>query len=262
MDHFLKLISLASKSENIETELNKLQLNVLGERQLQKSVQDKPLKKPITTLTVKSRSEYFTNYKSIISQNLNVNSRTNTASLLNLTKLVITTSDLRVVDKTLFELKQLVHLDLSQNKLPVLDDFELPELAELILSQNEIARIGRNIRLPKLVLLDMSFNKLTSLNRTFCHVFKHISRLKVNNNQITSLDHSFGLYFNHLTYLYMNSNQLVNLPYSFSYIRFDNLELHENPFDQIQTVIANQASRVSKFPTLVELCARHVVNNK
>ena len=61
MKSFLKLISLAATSDNLKDELSKIESNKAASQQV---------KKPVTSLTIKSKSEYATNFRAIISQNL------------------------------------------------------------------------------------------------------------------------------------------------------------------------------------------------
>jgi Leucine-rich repeat (LRR) protein len=268
---FLKLIQLASSSQNIENELNKLQLatatntssstvvKVLNEQQPQ-------FKKPITSLTVKSRSEYMGNFKAIISQNLKIKtsiSGNGQASLLNLTKLVVNNCDLRHIDKAVFELEHLTVLDFSQNKLPWLDHIEHGTLKELVVAHNEIARVGEHIRLPHVCVLDLSFNKLTRLDKRFCENFKNLSKLRVNNNMLKYVHDAVGYYLTGLNSFYANANELTSLPYSSSFWHLEMIEVHENPFEfNISATASGADATRKKFPSLVELCSRFVVNKK
>lgn len=224
---------------------------------------DQQLKKPTTSLVVKSRKEYNQNFKSIISQNLKIKTKLGNKNTIAeyLVKLVINSCELKKIDPAIFDLVNLTHLDLSQNKLTEIDNFCLNELEELNLSQNEISLIGKNIKLPKLVSLDFSNNKLVTITKSFCLCFKSVSILKLNNNLITSFYTNFGYFFVCLKNFYASNNKLINLPFSVSHLRLEMLELNDNPFE-FSPVQNNMNNNTVTFPSLVELCARQVVNKK
>lgn len=219
-------------------------------------------KKTITNLIIKSREEYRSNYRAVISQNLKIKSSISSIPTMNLTKLVINNCELKTIDSSIFDFIQLNYFDFSHNKLTLFDNFKLKSLTELILSNNQIKHIGKNIYLPKLVNLDLSHNQLEYLDLNFCINFRNVARLRINNNKIKNVTKKFGNYMNHLVTLNANSNQFENLPFSFSHLRMENIELNDNPFEF--TIYSNIQSKCyeNKFPTLLEICARNVVNNK
>lgn len=219
-------------------------------------------KKSITTLTIKSRNEYLSNYRAVISQNLKIKTSIASIPTFNLTKLVINNCELKTIDSSIFDFVQLNHLDFSNNKLTMLDNFKIKSLSELILSNNKIKQIGKNIYLPKLVNLDLSHNQLEFLDQNFCLNFRNVARLRINSNKIRNLTKKFGNYMQHLVCLYANNNQFTNLPFSFSHLRTESVELNDNPFEfTIYSNINSQTNEV-KFPTLMEICARNVVNKQ
>ena len=217
-------------------------------------------KKPVTSLTVKSLSEYRSNFKAIISQNLKIKTSIGDPGtpLLNLTKLIINNCDLKYIDKSLFGLEQLTLFDFSNNKLAELDDFEMRSLKELILANNQIKRIGENVKLPNICVLDASFNQLTDLSKSFCVSFQNLSKLRLNNNKVKNIYDGFGYFLTGLKSFYANANDLKNLPFSFCLLALEMLELNENPFEFAQVEL-----KLNKpFPTLVELCSRFVADKK
>jgi Leucine-rich repeat (LRR) protein len=262
------MVHLAASSQNLSEELDKIQKENEMETSSSKlkvaNTTNQQLKKAITTLTIKSKAEYQTNFRSIISQNLKVKTAfgnySNIASTL--TRLTINNCELTRVSSSIFELYQLTHLDLSANKLSTFDNFVLKRLEELNLSQNEIKTIGKNIQLPKLISLDLSFNKLNVIDRHFCANFKTLARIRLNNNEIRCFSAKFGYSLCSLQMLNASYNKLVNIPFSLSHLRLEMLELNDNPFDTSLPNSFNLNSALKTFPRLVELCARQIINKK
>ena len=92
---------------------------------------------------------------------------TNSLSKLNISYNVLTKTEERTFEK----LKYLKVLDLSHNKLATLPGklfSKLTSLSHLYLSNNELLTVPSNI--PILNLLDLSFNKITSVEETQNHV--------------------------------------------------------------------------------------------
>jgi Leucine-rich repeat (LRR) protein len=226
---FLKMVHLAEKSNDLTKELESIQSKLKegnnktgGDLTKPTASNSAQFKKLITTLTIKSKAEYSSKFYATISQNLTIKSSTlRELELLQLSKLVINNCELKVVNSSLFDLKLLTHLDLSNNKLTQLDEFQFNSLAELNLSHNEIKSIGNVVYLPKLVHLDLSFNKLTTLDKKFCENFKSIAILRVNANQIKQVHTNFGYLMTNLINLYANGNLLNQLPYSFCHFRYE-----------------------------------------
>jgi hypothetical protein len=281
---------LASSSQNIGDELNKLQTSVINSsgnsstttttsnnkhnssvlsERAQASInqlqQQQPIKRPVQNLIIKSKSEYMANFKAIISQNLKIKTRIGEGiPLLNLTKLVINNCGLKQIDGALFELESLTTLDLSMNKLCELNDFSFWNLNELIVANNQIKHMGTNIRLPRICILDLSHNQLNVIDKHFCMNFQTLKCLKINHNRIKSLCDGFGYYLSSsLSNFYANNNELNCLPYSCSYLRLEMLELQDNPFEYNLLIMPNLNNLThKKFPTLVELSARFISNKK
>jgi len=131
---FLRILSTANNSSKFE-----LKDTVDLEKK------DKQMKKPITSVSIKSKAEYNSNFKAIISQNMCIRSNiSENKTVLNLTRLSITGCELKQVNKSIFELKQLIFLDLSGNKLNFFDGFNFESLQELNLANNEIRFVGNN----------------------------------------------------------------------------------------------------------------------
>ena len=278
---FLKIVHLAGQSANISDELDKLKLKpgtsscadvVMEDVSNNSTKENKPnskdqantkLKKPTTTLTIKSRSEYMSNFRAVISQNLKIKTTIGTVNSFaaNLVKLTINNAELKRIDPSIFELENLNYLDMSNNKLTTLDNFSFKKLEELNLSHNEIDSIGKMIHLPKLINLDLNTNKLIKIDDSFCNNFKTLSKLNLSNNYLKYINCNFGYKIFYLKFLYMSGNQLSSLPYSMSHLRLEMLELHDNPFEYT-LIVPNLNISHKKFPTLVEICSRFVINKK
>lgn len=283
---FLKLIHLAGNSVNIADELNKIpnseaaattsgassskeNLKPSSEKG-SKDAKMMEFKKPTTSLTIKSKSEYFTNFRAVISQNLKIKTAIGTKNnqlTTTLVKLTINNSDLKHIDPSMFELENLVYLDLSENKLTKLDDFSFKKLEELNLSHNLLEYLGKRIHLPKLINFDLNTNKLRAIDGAFCNNFRNISKLNLSNNGLKYVNSNFGYKLVYLKSFYMTNNLFTSLPFSFSYLRLQMLELHDNPFQyispvpEVKSTVRDDVSH-SQFPSLVEICARTIVGKK
>lgn len=258
------MVHLAEKCDDLTKELESIQAK-LNESKASSTIKSTDsvaqFKKPVTTVTIKSKSEYSAKFYSTISQNLKIKANTPKESeLLHLTRLVINNCDLKTIHASIFDLKLLTHLDMSNNKLTQLDDFKLFPLVELNLAQNDIKTIGQNIYLPRLISLDLSYNKLEFVSKRFCEKFANISLLRLNNNQIRRVYVNFGYFMKNLIHLYGSHNRFDQLPYSFSHLRLETLELNDNPLTSYSPLVYNGTN--GKFPTLVELSARAIINRK
>jgi hypothetical protein len=253
----LKLISLAATNENLKDELNSIE-----SASENGSTINQQIKKPVTSLTIKSKNEYNVNFRAIISQNLKIKSSLdNNKSSLHLLKLVINNCELQHINAAIFKLDHLNHLDLSNNKLELLDNFHIDSLNDLIMSNNQLKSIGKNCKLPKLVNLILDNNNLSLIDHAFCKNFSNVSKLILNRNKIKYLHHKFGYYFSRLKHFEANHNELDVLPFSFSYLRLNMLDLMNNSYQYI-SLITRIVENKKKFPTLVELAGRSVVNKK
>jgi Leucine-rich repeat (LRR) protein len=221
-------------------------------------------KKPIRTLTINSKTEYLANLSVLSTLSKKANSIIESRNSIhrNLTKLTINQSELQGLQNWIFEMKNLIYLDLNHNRLKHFDDFKHESLKELFLAHNELNTIGRNISLPKLINLDLSNNQLIKLDAYFNLNFKDLLRLRINNNKIKCIHHDFGYLFQSLKYFYANDNEFSYMPYSLKLLRLEMLELHNNPFQSSNPSNASSFISNQQFPMLVEICARFVVNQK
>ena len=131
---FLRLLNTAGSSAKFE----------LNQSVVDLEKENKQMKKPVTSVSIKSKAEYNSNFKAIISQNLCIRSKmAENKNVLNLTRLSMTGCELKQVNKSVFELRQLVYLDMSGNRLTGFDEFSFEALQELNLSNNEIRYVGK-----------------------------------------------------------------------------------------------------------------------
>jgi len=253
---FLKIIHLAANSPNFNDE--SIKANTISE-DLNK--ENQKLKKPVTSVSIKSKSEYNSNFRAIISQNLTIKSKLDNKNVqtLNLLRLTINNCELKQINASIQDLKQLVHLDLSNNKLSAFDNFSLNNLQDLNLSCNEIKYIGKNCHLPNLSILNLNSNQIRVLDQSFCNNFRSLTNLLLKSNKIEFITPNFGYNFLHLKHLDASNNLLDTLPFSLSYLRLETLELQNNPFDFGKLL---KRENEKKFPTLVEICARKIINKK
>lgn len=107
--------------------------------------------------------------------------------------------------------------------------------------------------------LDLSNNLLTKITNLFGLNFKKLITLNLKSNQLKYLYPNFGYNLLSLKYFDASMNQLNSLPYSVSYMRLEMLDLQGNQFDFTQLL---NKPKESKFPTLVEIAARQVINKR
>ena len=264
MKTFLKLVNLAANSESLKEEITPLdtKLSEISNNSSKSNALNQTIKKPITTLTIKSKNEYNTNFKAVISQNLKIKSTFSKLETpyINLTKLTINNCELIQINSSIFSLEQLVYLNLSSNKLSRLDGFLFETLEELNVSNNEIQCIGENIKTPKLINLDLSNNRLIKIDSFFCKNFNRLFKLNLNKNNISYIHHNLGFLLFNLKVFLASDNKLNTLPYSLSYLRLESIDLQNNPYDYMH-LIEKQTVNL-KFPSLVEISARLVVDKK
>lgn len=256
---FLKILNSAANSPKFSEETF---------AQAQKEAVDldkenKQLKKPITSISITSKKAYESNFRAVISQNLfYIKSKIDIkgSNIMNLVRLTMTGCELKQLNRSIFELRQLAYLDLSDNKLTAFDDFAFEALSELNLSNNQIKYIGKKIALPQLIKLTIDNNLLTHLDHHFCLNFTKLMTLSFKNNKIVHLPPNFGYNLLNLKYLDASINQFDTIPHSFSYLRLEIIDLAGNPFDY--TKLLSKPAEKNKFPTLVEIATRYVINRK
>lgn len=273
---FLKVVHLSKKSIDLTKELEIIQkqqqqtdpktkqtsaTNLADNKsKIAQSPQQQVYKKPITSLIVKSKSEYLCKFQPLLSQMLKTKTSLGEFDLLNLTKLVLNKCELKTIHSAVFQLKQLQHLDLSENKFSQIDEFKFDRLVDLNLAQNEIKHIGDNCSLPKLSNLDLSSNKLDYLSKKFFTIFRKVTKLRLNANNIKAFHSDFGYQMANLIHLFAANNQLKQLPFSVTSLRLETLELNDNPLEsELLQIMGNKSGT---FPTLVELSARKVVDKR
>jgi LRR-repeat protein 1 len=265
---FLKIVNMTSKTTKITDDDIKLVAKSNKPVTTQDNIKaftntTNQLKRPTTTLIIKSKKEYLSNYRPVISQTLIYNSDPSQASqstlLTNLVRLDINNCSLKSIDKSMLLLINLKYLDLSNNNFKVVETFQFPMLQELILVQNEIETINTNCFMPKLISLDISNNRLTAITQDFCSIFSNLSKLRINGNRLKYIENKFGYTMLNIKSLVANGNLLKSLPFSFCNLRLEMIELQSNPFEFDHNQIIDTKR---KMITLTELSAKTIVNKK
>ena len=125
------------------------------------------MKAPQTSLVAKTHKEFLVQKCSY-----------SVAYSNSLTKVIFNECKLKDVNKFIVALKNLVHLDLSQNEIECeIENFDFPHLMELNLSKNKIKSFGRRNSMPSLAQLDLSFNQIEVITVDFCRAFQNVLRL-------------------------------------------------------------------------------------
>jgi len=239
---FLKIIHLASSHQH-EKELNSIKVDSVKKEY-------KQLKAPQTSLVAKTHKEFLVQKCSY-----------SVAYSISLTKVIFTECKLKDVNKFIIALKNLVHLDLSQNEIECeIENFDFPQLMELNLSKNKIKSFGRRNSMPSLAQLDLSFNQIEVITVDFCRAFQNVLRLRLNNNQIKYVNSNFGYLLRSLKALYVSDNQLQYLPFSITKLRMEMIDVQNNQFELAP--ITKNLNLQFNFPKLAELCSRVVVNSR
>ena len=173
---------------------------------------------------------------------------------------------LRKVDSRIMKLSKLVCLDLSDNHISVLPEVwnSLPSLAELRLAKNHLLNLPASMFIgtlqTSLAHLDLSDNHLESLNAA-AHSLSKLAVLKLDRNRLLSLPSGIGK-LTRLVQLSASENQLKTLPGDFDRLTLNSLDLSLNPLavDVPTTVVPCDDG--ADVPSLFELAARCVKNQR
>ncbi|WAR19640.1 LLR1-like protein [Mya arenaria] len=207
-------------------------------------VTTKKIERPKTVMVITTKKNYplTTNFPSTL-ETLQVND-----------------CNMRRIDSRIFQLRNLVSLDLSDNSLnDVLDGIgSLQMLAELILKNNKFQKFPVTICKLKtlqksLSLLDLSDNQIRQLPVQICEL-TNLMTLKADNNVIEQIPPTIGRLQN-LKSVSLAGNKLTVLPAGFMRLRLENVDLYGNSF--IITENETTADSVD-VPTLLECAARYV----
>ncbi|CAL8333880.1 unnamed protein product [Lota lota] len=146
-------------------------------------------------------------------------------------------------------LHQLERLYLYSNRIQSIqaDAFEgLGMLLELKLQKNRLTTLP-SLRLPGLLLLDLSHNSIPALGPSDLQT-PHLEALKMNSLGLTSLDEELMASFKNLHDLDIASNQLVELPVALKSLKtLINLNLANNPFGVLKMDILQKQVGLQKL---------------
>ncbi|KAL3289798.1 hypothetical protein HHI36_023190 [Cryptolaemus montrouzieri] len=108
----------------------------------------------------------------------------------------LSNSTIKTLDKRLKKLKNLVHLDLSNNELKNIQFFpNLPKLRNLSLANNQLKNISFSLLPKEIKDLDISSNFLTDLPKDWSSLH-HLSSIHIYNNPVNCDDSSINRYVN------------------------------------------------------------------
>lgn len=127
----------------------------------------------------------------------------------------------------------------------------------LDLSMSELTEIPvKDIALyPKATRIDLSSNRITSINPSFCN-FRQIVELDLSQNELQALPESFGNFTN-LTKLELYNNQLSTLPVSLGNLtKLRYLDLKNNKFPPNLVNIIGECSETKEC----QQCAKQIVS--
>ena len=173
---------------------------------------------------------------------------------------------LRKVDSRTMKLSKLVCLDLSDNHISVLpeDWSSLPSLAELRLAKNQLSVLPASMFTGRietsLAHLDLSDNQLQMLNAALCSLC-NLAVLKLDRNRLVSLPLGIGK-LTRLVQLSASENQLKTLPGDFDRLALNSLDLSQNPLAEDTPTTVVPCDDEADVPTLFELAARCVKNQR
>ncbi|XP_052270074.1 leucine-rich repeat protein 1-like isoform X2 [Dreissena polymorpha] len=167
---------------------------------------------------------------------------------------------MKKMDSRIFQLRNLVCLDLSDNSLTEVPDGieKLQNLSDLRLKCNKFEKFPMNIcRLKNiqnnLAVLDLSNNQMKELPVQICEL-ANLAMLKMDNNLLEAVPPTIGRLAN-LKAVSMSNNKLTVLPAGFMRLRLDSVDLFGNNFVRTENVTSRDHVDV---PSLVECAARHI----
>ena len=151
-----------------------------------------------------------------------------------------------------------VELDLLKKKigdegLKLLCSIKFPIIEQILLEENEIKNIdvmAKNNFGNKVKALDLSTNKISSINVLATLNFPNLNHLFLNNNQIPSINVFAKVNFPNLKELNLSSNKLSSIDI-FAKVKFpqlSELDLSKNEINNIDVLAS------ANFPNLADLC--------
>lgn len=231
------LRTLLSTLKLTSKDLKKLKLPTLTPAKISE------IEKPKTELMIYKRSDY----------------PTSTMFPGSLKKLDIVDCGMVRFDVRILQLKDLVSLNMTNNKIKELDVSldRLKLLKALNVSSNLLtklpSRLCRTSLASSLTLLDLSKNSLSCLPISFGTMVSLV-HIKLDENQLSTLPRNIGQLVN-LRYLSVAQNQLRTLPLSVRNLKLDSVDVSGNPFMDSWYDIVKLG-----MPSLQE-CAGRVIRN-
>ncbi|CAL8331527.1 unnamed protein product [Merluccius merluccius] len=235
-----------------------------------------------SSTTMPSRVPIYTKALYVFQNGINTLAQENFSGLVQLEMLDLSQNELTQVPDDVFKpLSELKNLDLSSNHITNIskgsfsglyqlerlylysnriqsiqsDAFEgLEMLLELKLQKNLLTTLP-SLRLPMLLLLDLSYNKIPTLRPSDLQT-PHIEALKMTSLGLMSLDEELLASFKNLHDLDISSNELTEVPVALKSLKWlINLNLSNNPFgvlkmDILQKLVGLQALDLSGLSLL------------
>jgi len=176
-------------------------LNLFGNRNLSR----------IYTNSLSNISFFYLSYESLVSL------KSYPHSWLKIMTLDLENNDIKVINENVFkgDFRKIV---LSQN---LISNFEknsfgyLPYLREISFRRNLIKSLDFSIAFnyvyPNVEILDFSYNKIQSIEKSFFSKFQTLASLDLSFNDLHSLQNTFFLNLNELKQLYLNNNQILTI---------------------------------------------------
>jgi hypothetical protein len=156
-----------------------------------------------------------------------LNDDTNRALLMNIRRLNLSGLKLEVVPPELDRLNNLQELNLSNNYLTQVPNFNLPLLTKLELNNNHLTQVP-NFNLPLLTGLALYNNQLTQVPN---FNLPRLTKLALHNNQLTQVPNFTNLPL--LTQLALGKNQLTQVPNFNNLPLLTGLGLYNNQLTQV-----------------------------
>jgi hypothetical protein len=160
------------------------------------------------------------------------------SNLTNLKTLHLTNNQLTNLPNAIRNLTKLQYLDASHNKIV---DFpssilSLKQLIGLGLEGNAIKQLPENMgQLKQLVRLNLTGNQLKTLPKALFEL-TNLEVLHLNHNQLTKFNTEIKQLSN-LKYLYLDYNQLKQLPDVLCQMKFNQLNLSQNPYEMVPSCL-------------------------
>ena len=128
----------------------------------------------------------------------------------NLNKLFLQNNGLTSFPASLSQLRKLEVLDISRNKISVIDNYDFPNLTELYASFNGITSF--DLWATKMKILDLLGNKIKLLPPNIDELCPNLKHLNIGFNSLVALPSTMGFMIS-IKELFVSGNILKNFPY-------------------------------------------------